>query len=459
LTERRTLIPVATQSTVPNLTLSQDARLYKYVRLPSGWKYLRADYSEGLGVKPHAVFLPKTKTPTVVEGGKYVASDGGKWFPLSQDPNEAWTLFKLYRNEGRKSQLEAKSQQLRQQLATGQKPVVQEEKSKVLAVGDAIGNFLKSYRLKILSGGRKPRTYEAIEDILVAFKAATGEETPLAAATRESAITYIATLKKRTGEDTTKNAKENRFIYIQKMLRASGGNIFEEGDCPKAPSGSSEDIRVYSDDELKRVFDAASDYHRMCWKTLLMSGVREEELTYLYKRDVRMKDDGSWIIRVEGKPELTDWTPKMHEERNVNIPAYLGRELVEFSKRYMPNSPMLFPTMPRHGSEGGKVNGRLLDALNRDAKRAELNSEDFWLHGFRSTYATRAIRAGMDRGARLRSSHRRTAGPPHPSRAHPGDERRQLPPHAEPSKSLPAFINMHRPASSGMAEVQNCAMF
>jgi len=25
-----------------------------------------------------------------------------------------------------------------------------------------------------------------------------------------------------------------------------------------------------------------------------------------------------------------------------------------------------------------------------------LNPEDFWLHGFRSTYATRAIRAGMD---------------------------------------------------------------
>ena len=65
LTERRTLIPMATQITVPNLTLSQDARLYKYVRLPSGWKYLRADYSEGFGWKPHSVFLPKTKTPGV----------------------------------------------------------------------------------------------------------------------------------------------------------------------------------------------------------------------------------------------------------------------------------------------------------------------------------------------------------------------------------------------------------
>jgi hypothetical protein len=70
---------MATQNTVPNLTLSQDARLYKYDRLPSGWKYLHADYVEGFGVKPHAVFLPKTKAPTFVEGGKYVASDGGKW--------------------------------------------------------------------------------------------------------------------------------------------------------------------------------------------------------------------------------------------------------------------------------------------------------------------------------------------------------------------------------------------
>jgi hypothetical protein len=51
-TERRTLIPMASQNTVLSLTLTQDARLYEY-RLPSGWKYPRANYREKFGVDPY----------------------------------------------------------------------------------------------------------------------------------------------------------------------------------------------------------------------------------------------------------------------------------------------------------------------------------------------------------------------------------------------------------------------
>ena len=40
-----------------------------------------------------------------------------------------------------------------------------------------------------------------------------------------------------------------------------------------------------------------------------------------------------------------------------------------------------------------------------------------------------------DRDLRLRAAHRRSAGPAHPPRPHPGDERRQLPPQAEPPKT------------------------
>jgi len=37
-----------------------------------------------------------------------------------------------------------------------------------------------------------------------------------------------------------------------------------------------------------------------------------------------------------------------------------------------------------------------LDCLKTCAERAELNEEDFWLHKFRSTFATRCLWAGVD---------------------------------------------------------------
>ena len=72
---------MATQITVPNLTLSQDARLYKYVRLPSGWKYLRADYSENFGLRPHSVFLPKTNTQPLLKAASTLPATAANGTP------------------------------------------------------------------------------------------------------------------------------------------------------------------------------------------------------------------------------------------------------------------------------------------------------------------------------------------------------------------------------------------
>jgi integrase len=361
------------------------------VRVPDGrWKYLRADYDD-LFLKPHSVFLPKSNRSVHVEGGYYVASDEGKWHRLHEDPAEAWRLFRLYRTHGQIQELETKARTL-----TTKSDKKTEDKPKVLTIGVAIEQFLQSLKLKVTSGGRKQRTYEAVEDILKAFGTSLGMDTPLATVTRETALNYIGNLKTKRGKEAEKTTKQNHFIYIQKMLRASGVNVFEAGDCPTAPSGSSEDIHMYSDEEITALLSKASDYHRMCLKTLWKSGMREEELTHMYKRDVRRTSDGSWILRVEGKPELKDWTPKTHEERNINIPAALAEELVQFSKQYMPESKLLFPTSPRYGAQGGKVNGKLLDALKRIANAAGLNPENYKLHGFRSTYATRCLRMKMD---------------------------------------------------------------
>jgi integrase/recombinase XerD len=44
------------------------------------------------------------------------------------------------------------------------------------------------------------------------------------------------------------------------------------------------------------------------------------------------------------------------------------------------------------------VNGKLnfLDDLKAVAERAKLNAEDFWLHKFRATFATKNLWAGVD---------------------------------------------------------------
>src|SRR5580704_18742410 len=51
----------------------------------------------------------------------------------------------------------------------------------------------------------------------------------------------------------------------------------------------------------------------------------------------------------------------------------------------------------------------------------------------------------MDRDLRLREAHRRSARPPHPSRPHTRDERRQLPSQAKPPQTKPTCRPLNHP--------------
>ena len=52
--------------------------------------------------------------------------------------------------------------------------------------------------------------------------------------------------------------------------------------------------------------------------------------------------------------------------------------------------PLLFPT------SSGRPRLNFLDRCKAAAERAKLNPDDFWLHKFRATFATRALWAGVD---------------------------------------------------------------
>jgi len=76
-----------------------------------------------------------------------------------------WRLFHLCRNEGQIAELTVHSRRL-----SANQPEVKPIAPKVVTIGDAITTFVSRFRLKVLSGGRKARTYDAIEDILLAFR-------------------------------------------------------------------------------------------------------------------------------------------------------------------------------------------------------------------------------------------------------------------------------------------------
>jgi integrase len=107
---------------------------------------------------------------------------------------------------------------------------------------------------------------------------------------------------------------------------------------------------------------------------------------YTYWTDINLAHA---TVRVTHKP-AHGWTPKAYKEREIPIPAKLVDRLRAKKPKSEKGCPLLFPTA------GCKPKLDFLDCLKAIAKRAELNKDNFWLHKFRATFATRCLWAGVD---------------------------------------------------------------
>jgi integrase len=92
-------------------------------------------------------------------------------------------------------------------------------------------------------------------------------------------------------------------------------------------------------------------------------------------------------VRVTAKPDL-GFSPKRWEEREVPVPKRLI-ELLNAHPR-VSASRFVFP------SPTGNREVHMLDHCKGIAEQAKLNPARFDLRKFRSTYATRMLRAGFD---------------------------------------------------------------
>jgi integrase/recombinase XerD len=117
-----------------------------------------------------------------------------------------------------------------------------------------------------------------------------------------------------------------------------------------------------------------------------MTGMREQEVMYTYWSDVNF---AASTVRVSHKSDR-GWTPKAYKEREIPIPARLAKSLKAWKAKADKACSLVFPT--------GGTNPKLdfLDCLKMCAERAKLDKEDFWLHKFRATFATRCLWTGVD---------------------------------------------------------------
>jgi integrase/recombinase XerD len=186
----------------------------------------------------------------------------------------------------------------------------------------------------------------------------------------------------RDTEELAPRTVHNHFANLVSFLKWAGREkIARKGDWPVYVE---EEPETYEPEELTRLFATCTPEERSLFRFLLYSGFREQEVTYL-----TWKDLGSSTAAVRHKP-VYGWSPKAYKERTVPIPAAFAAELLGAKPAGARLTDLVFPA-----PEGGP-NKHMLRTLKAVASRASVDPDTCWLHKFRASFATHALRGGID---------------------------------------------------------------
>ena len=226
---------------------------------------------------------------------------------------------------------------------------------------------------------KKPNTYRKYQAVLQrfskCFEGRSVEAIPIAELNN-----YVVHLKRDAGMSAN-TVLHNTIIIAQFLKRCGRGGITALLDLPERITTLPKE---YRQNDLDRFFKVCDDRERALFYTFLLTGFREQEVMYLSWGDINLD---LHTIRVTAKPAL-GFYPKRWEEREVPVAVHL----IEILKghRRQGQTRFVFP------SSRGNREQHMLDRCKDVARRAKLNPERFDLKTFRSTYATRMLRAGFD---------------------------------------------------------------
>ena len=359
--------------------------IWKYVKTPNGWRYCRAVVGSNNKVRPNFV-LYQQQVQEHPEG-HYCLNIGGKWIAIGESSVEA---AKRQKDEEARLAATARGWNI------ANAPAAPAE-----TISDAIADYMDEFRI-----GKKKKTKNQMQQTLNEFERVCKERRKVFIPDLSKkdmmsywqwALDHSLTKSRRTASNKT--YRVNSFLSTRNLKFIGTGK-----DQWQVPEYTEELPEVYSDDELRRFFDACDPVQELMFQTLLKAGLREKELVYLEKADLDFKRG---TLQVSVKPYY-DFDTKTYHEREITIPEGLVDRLRNLVASVPGN--LVFPT------KGGKPNHKLLRTCKRIAHRAGLNCghcdhkglhgqlncrehdvcEHWFLHKLRATFTTISLQRGMD---------------------------------------------------------------
>jgi integrase/recombinase XerD len=348
---------------VPN-TQSREVNLTKRVQASKGMRYCPVVLSPNGRIKPDLV-LVNGKPEKHPEGAYYLEwREKGRRVRLSvgKDAQDAAT-----RRQRKEAELNA--------LNNGVS-VLPENGNGHRSVAAAVSQFLEETELT-----KKPKTLAAYTTAMNYFTESCSKMY-LHEVERHDLLKFSGFL--RDQKKQSPRSVYNKFETVMTFLKANGiRGLVGKNDWPRY---TEEEPEMYELEELEKLFNACNEQERLWFEFFLMTGMREQEVMHLYWSDINF---AASTVRVSHKPDR-GWTPKAYKEREIPVPTKLLKRLKAWKAKADKACGLVFPTA------GCNPKLDFLDCLKACAERAKLSKEDFWLHKFRSTFATRCLWAGVD---------------------------------------------------------------
>jgi integrase/recombinase XerD len=344
---------------------NREVNLTKRVQTPQGMRYCRVVLSGNGRVKPDVVVV-NNKEERHPEGAYYLEwREGSKRVRLSVGKDPADASARRLRKE---AELNA--------LNNGVVVVPENGENGHRSLTAAVAEFLEDTKLT-----KKPKTLAAYSTSLMYFQESCSK-LYLEDIERRDLLKFSAFL--RDEKEQAPRTCWNKFANVMSFLKANGiRGLVKKNDWPRY---TEEEPEMYEQAELDELFKACEVEERLWFEFFLMTGMREQEVMHTYWSDVNFTAS---TVRVSHKPDR-GWTPKAYKEREIPIPAKLVKGLKTWKAKSDKTCGLVFPTA------GCNPKLDFLDCLKSVAERAKLNPGNFWLHKFRSTFATRCLWAGVD---------------------------------------------------------------